>query len=112
MIAWQARAQTKFEVASVHHLGPDDERRSKISGGPGTSDPETIVIVNQGISRLIVFGYGVDFDQIFGPDWIDSESYNVTAKVPPGTTKEQVKLMWQNLLAERFQLKAHIEQRP
>ncbi len=27
--------------------------------------------------------------------------------MPPGTTKEQVKAMWQNLLAERFNLKFH-----
>ena len=112
-IAWaQPPATTKFEVASVRHLKPDDDRRGKVSGGPGTSDPETIVMVNQSVSRFLVLGYGLDFDQIFGPDWIDSESYDVTARVAPGTTKEQVKLMWQDLLAERFKLKAHIEKRP
>ncbi len=113
IVAWgQEAAKTKFEVASVRHLKPDDDRRGKVSGGPGTSDPETIVMVSQTVSRFLVLAYGVDFDQIFGPDWIDSELYDVTAKVAPGTTKEQVRLMWQDLLAERFKLKAHIEKRP
>jgi uncharacterized protein (TIGR03435 family) len=35
------------------------------------------------------------------------ELYTVDAKIPPGTTKEQVRLMWQTLLAERFGLKIH-----
>jgi uncharacterized protein (TIGR03435 family) len=44
-----------------------------------------------------------------GPSWLDSERYDVAAKVPQGATKEQVGAMWQNLLAERFGLKLHHE---
>ncbi len=112
MISSQAFAQTRFEVASVRHVKPDEDRRPRVSGGPGTSDPETILYLEQPLSRFLALGYGLQFDQIFGPDWIDSERYDVTAKVPLGTTKEQLKLMWQTLLAERFQLRAHIEKRP
>ena len=38
---------------------------------------------------------------------LGTEIYSVDAKVPPGTTKGQVKIMWRNLLAERFHLKVH-----
>jgi uncharacterized protein (TIGR03435 family) len=40
---------------------------------------------------------------------LDTERFDIVAKVPPDTTKEQVLVMWQNLLAERFQLKLHRE---
>ncbi len=57
--------------------------------------------------RLLAVAYGLDWDQISGPSWLGDEYYAVDAQVPPGTTKGQVKLMWQNLLAERFNLKIH-----
>jgi uncharacterized protein (TIGR03435 family) len=44
-----------------------------------------------------------------GPMWLDTERYDVIAKIPEGATKDQVSLMWQNLLAERFGLKVHHE---
>ncbi len=57
--------------------------------------------------RLLAVAYGLGWDQISGPSWLGNEYYAVDAKVPPGTTKEQLKLMWQSLLAERFNLKIH-----
>jgi uncharacterized protein (TIGR03435 family) len=47
--------------------------------------------------------------QLQAPDWVDSERFIVTAKIPPNTTKEQFRLMLQRLLAERFQLQVHHE---
>ena len=48
-------------------------------------------------------------DQISGPDWLATERYDIAAKVPPGTTVEQLRLMRQGLLAERFQVRLHRE---
>ena len=61
----------------------------------------------QNMLRLLGVATGFDWDQISAPQWVASEYYQVNAKVPPGTTKEQVKVMWLNLLAERFNLKYH-----
>ena len=58
---------------------------------------------------LLVRAYGVDFEQISGPSWIDSVQYTVIANVPAGTTKEQLRLMLQRLLRERFHLALHYE---
>jgi uncharacterized protein (TIGR03435 family) len=49
--------------------------------------------------------------RVIGPDWLDSDRYDIAAKVPPGATKEQMNLMLQRLLAERFGLVAHRETR-
>jgi uncharacterized protein (TIGR03435 family) len=47
-----------------------------------------------------------------GPNWIDSDHFDVTAKGPPGAPMETERLMMQALLAERFHLQIHREQRP
>jgi uncharacterized protein (TIGR03435 family) len=46
-----------------------------------------------------------------GPEWIDSEGYDIDAKPPAGTGPQQVWTMWQTLLADRFRLKLHRETR-
>jgi uncharacterized protein (TIGR03435 family) len=53
--------------------------------------------------------YDLKAYQISGPGWLEMERYEIAAKVPAGATKEQVNVMWQNLLAERFGVKLHHE---
>jgi uncharacterized protein (TIGR03435 family) len=42
---------------------------------------------------------------------MDTERFDIVAKVPKGATKDDVKLMLQNLLAERFKLTLHHEKK-
>jgi uncharacterized protein (TIGR03435 family) len=71
------------------------------------------------LKLLIKIAYGVNDDQIFGgPKWIDSNNYDVEAKVDSSDVAElsklddlQRSLMLQNLLAERFRLGIHRETR-
>jgi uncharacterized protein (TIGR03435 family) len=49
--------------------------------------------------------------QVSGLEWLDSARFDVVAKIPPNTPPGQVPLMLQNLLAERFKLTAHREQK-
>ena len=46
-----------------------------------------------------------------GPSWINEACYDLAAKLPPGATRDDVRLMVQNLLADRFHLAAHRETR-
>ena len=94
-----------FDVASVKLSGPQSV--TALSGGPGTSDPERIRYGRVRLNRLIDIAYGLNFDQISGPAWIETEEYDIVANVRPGATKDQVKSMWRNLLAERFHLTMH-----
>lgn len=107
----QDSGSLKFEVASVKRAVGDDDAPSFMRGGPGTSDPERITYERQFLPRLLNAAYGFDFDQMSGPAWLGKELYSVDAKVSRGTTKDQLKIMWQNLLAERFHLKTHIVQK-
>ena len=64
------------------------------------------------ILDLITIAYGVGRDAVVGgPKGLDWNRFEIVAKVPPSTRPENVKLMLQSLLAERFQLRVHREQR-
>ena len=88
-----------------------------MTGHPFTADdPEHITFERIILLSLIQRAYfspaawvshTLDFDQIIGPSWLGTEFYSIDAKVPPGTAKEQLILMWQGLLTERFHLKVH-----
>jgi uncharacterized protein (TIGR03435 family) len=55
--------------------------------------------------------YDVKTYQIYGPAWLNTERYDIVARVPAGATKEQVNLMWRKLLGERFGVVLHHESR-
>ncbi len=84
---------------------------SSLRGGPGTNNPERITATGITLQRLVAAAYGVLSDQVSGPAWITETEYVLEAKVPPGTTKEQSKLMLQTALEERFKLVLHHEQK-
>ena len=99
-----------FEVASVRPSSPGPPIpgvSGLIRGGPGTPDPIRFTASRVSLQRLIREAYGVDFDQIQGPEWISEEKYDIAAKLPPATSKEQLTLMLQRLLEERFHLEFH-----
>jgi uncharacterized protein (TIGR03435 family) len=77
------------------------------TGGPGTKDPGRIHYPYMTMKNILVNAYDVKTFQITGPAWLDSERFDITATMPPDTTKEQFRAMLQNLLAERFKLTIH-----
>lgn len=103
-------ASAEFEVASVKPM-PQSAPYFSPSGGPGTSDPGQIAWSGVPLKQLLMAAYDVKRYQVSGPAWLDSERYMIVAKVPEGATKEQVKVMWQNLLASRFGVIVHHESR-
>lgn len=105
-----ANARPEFEVASVKPSQPDSGPIKVDPGGPGTGDSSRVTYSFATIRDLMVDAYDVKRYQITGgPGWLDSERFDVVAKVPAGSTKEQAKEMLQNLLAERFKLTLHRE---
>ena len=78
----QSDQSPHFEVASVRSVARD--LRMGYS-----EDAEFVRYVRLPLKDLITEAYQVRSDQITGPDWLDTEFYAITAKLPPGTTKEQ-----------------------
>ena len=107
-----AEAKLEFEVASIKPSAPPGRGviRKDSPGGPGSGDPGRVTYTFSTIRDLMVDAYGVKRYQVSGgPKWLDSEPFDIVAKVPGGATKEQVKVMLQNLLSERFKLTLHRE---
>ena len=62
------------------------------------------------ILDMIVRAYGIDADKIAGgPNWIEYDRFDITARTPANTSQENAKLMLQALLADRFKLVVHRE---
>ena len=78
---------------------------------PGSGDPGQISLASASLKTIIVSSYGVKRYQVSGPDWLEARGYNIVAKLPPNTSRQQVGLMLQNFLAERFALTLHHENR-
>jgi uncharacterized protein (TIGR03435 family) len=110
-----ARPTEEFEVASVKPSAPVPPNGGvyfgPVRGGPGTPDPELITWSYARLRDLLMTAYNVKNYQLSGPAWLNTERYDVVARVPAGATKEQVSVMWQRLLADRFGVMVHHESR-
>lgn len=107
------QGSSTFEVASVK-LSPPIRPGDRVyfgpaRGGPGTPDPGRITWTYATLRNLLITAYSVEGYQISGPDWLGTERYDVAVTLPSGATKEQVNVMWQNLIAERFGVVLHHE---
>jgi uncharacterized protein (TIGR03435 family) len=124
LMAFRGFAQTPildrsltFEVASIKPAQPlIPNARGFIpipgpSGGPGTKDPGRINYPYMTLKSLLMTAYSVKNFQVSGPSWLDSERFDIVATIPPETTKEQLRIMLQNLLIDRFQMSVHREKK-
>jgi uncharacterized protein (TIGR03435 family) len=106
----QAAQDLNFEVASVRPAGPAPGGYiGPPRGGPGTSDPGQIAWSSAALTDLLMTAYSKQIFQITGPAWLSTQRYDIVAKVPLGATPEQVRVMWQNLLKDRFGVALHHE---
>ena len=121
----QTDPMNRFEVASlkpavgltgggvsVRASGrPVARPRIGCSGGPNTNDPGQWVCNSTALSTLIMTAFKLPRYQFTPPGWMDEARFDIVAKIPPGTTPEQFRLMQQDLLATRFQLAVHFEEK-
>jgi uncharacterized protein (TIGR03435 family) len=101
--SFAAYGQT-FDVASVKSAGTDCRGKRSI-------DPQQVRYENFSLKGLVRDAYKVELYQSNAPDWFGSECFDLAAKLPEGASREQVPVMLQVLLAERFRMKVHKEVR-
>jgi uncharacterized protein (TIGR03435 family) len=110
----QPAANPAFEVVSIKPAAPP-----KMGPGGGVMmmrgcnrpNPGTYRCTNGTLRMLLTQAYNVKNYQVEGPAWLDSEAFDIDAKIPEGGDKD-FNLMLQNMLAERFQVKLHKENKP
>jgi uncharacterized protein (TIGR03435 family) len=56
-------------------------------------------------------GFQLDAALAHLPKWVSTDRFEIQARGPANATKDQIRLMMQSLLAERFQLVVHFETR-
>jgi uncharacterized protein (TIGR03435 family) len=62
---------------------------------------------------LVASAYGVEPDKVVGgPSWLEFDRYDIFAKASASTTNDQAKMMLRSLLADRFKLVLHNEDKP
>ncbi len=94
-----------FEVASIKPNKSGD-RHSGSHYRQGSA-----YIDNNTLKDLIQLAYDVKDYAFSGPDWLDSERFDIVAKPPAAASPEQYRIMLQTLLADRFKLTVHREQK-
>lgn len=103
-----ADADPSFEVATIKPTKPDEQ------GTFITVRGTELVVVNFSLNAIIKFAYGVQDKQIIGaPDWMGTDKWDINAKPDtPGMPNDvQIKSMVKKMLADRFALKIHNDQR-
>lgn len=74
-------------------------------------DPNRITWTRIRLIRVLMMAYDLPADRISGPNWLETQTYDIVATLPMSTTVSDFKLMVQNLLKERFRLALHLETR-
>ena len=106
-------AEPRFEVASI--------RATDIAAfqGSGKVPPIGVRTLPNGLNAtlatlrmLIMSAYQLrDYQLVGGPNWIDSERFDISARAAGDVTPEVARRMMQNLLKDRFRLRSHPETR-
>jgi uncharacterized protein (TIGR03435 family) len=112
-------ATPQFEVASVKPAANDLTRGGRFpmlremmrnQGPPGAipmTGPDRVRLQDWTLLDLIAAAYRVRTTQVSGPDWLTDQGFDIEAKLPEGTRKEDLNAMLQSLLEDRFGLKIH-----
>jgi uncharacterized protein (TIGR03435 family) len=101
-------AKPEFAVATIKPSRPDAPR-----GGYGIRGQD-VTTTNVTVNWMIKLAYNVHAHQISGaPAWVDSERYDTVGRsdTPGEPSRDQMKLMIQKLLVDRFQLRFHTEKK-
>ena len=117
-------AKPSFLAADVHEHAVSGNIRS--SGG--VLRGERYELHNVSLLDLVYLAWAPEGDKIIGqpvwltndrmdkvkggPEWLDTDHFDVIAKAPAGTDKDTVKVMLRGLLAQRFGVVVHPDQRP
>jgi len=113
LTVWQACGQPSserlaFEVADIR---PSDQTKA-LESKERILPSGRVELPGETVVSLIMFGYSVQANMIEGvPKWGANKYFDIVAKAPPNPSVADLRLMVQSLLAERFKLTFHTEDR-
>lgn len=110
---WQINAGGKraFDVASIKANRSSDPANATFPLGPGDAfapNGGLFAASNQPLVAYLTFAYKLrEIDLLGVPPFAYSERFDVEARTEGNPTKDQMRLMMQSLLADRFKLAVH-----
>jgi uncharacterized protein (TIGR03435 family) len=106
-----AQPLPSFDAADVH-VSPKSGNPNVQSLG-GYARGGRYQFKNATMLDMIASAYGVEPEKVLGgPSWLETDRFDILAKVPTSTTTANAKLMMRSLLADRFKLVTHNEDKP
>jgi len=113
-LAALAQVKPAFEVATIKPSAPLDpaammaamQKGGKIPFGANITATRA-EYTYMDLKTLLTHAYGVKPYQITGPDWMSTARFDIIAKLPQGSKKEDAARMLQSLLEDRFKLVTH-----
>lgn len=113
---WERAAggKMKFDVVSVKRSTSDEVQQSVVPLGPGNTyvpDGGFFSATRHNLLEYIMFAYKISsVNDLRGvPDWAGSEDFDIDARSAANPTKDQMRLMVQSVLADRFKLSIRLE---
>jgi uncharacterized protein (TIGR03435 family) len=102
-------AQSQFEVASIKQIQAgavdrEGNRREQVN-----TSANGLTMRNVSLKSCVRWAYGVQASQVIGPVWLDTERFDIVARAAEQASEDQLRLMLQALLGDRFKLALHRE---
>jgi uncharacterized protein (TIGR03435 family) len=106
VLSSQVATLPTFDAASVKQ-NTSPEPRSEFH-----TNPDGVTITNYRLQFLIPYCFRIAVYQMAGvPPWLSINKYDIIARAPHNSSEDQLRVMLQQLLADRFKLKFHREHR-
>ena len=105
LLAQEPQRPLAFDVTSVK------PNTSGEQGGSSKGQPGRYVGINVTLKRVIGLAYRPVQEFIGGPDWINTERFDIEGRVEGTPTQSQMLEMLRSLLSDRFRLAVHRESR-
>ena len=102
-VAQTSPSHLEFEVASIRPAPPID---ASVKVGMHI-DGAQVRFNYLSVRDCMRIAWAIKDFQVVAPDWVGSDRWDISAKLPAGTKSDQVPEMLQNLLTDRFKLTFH-----
>jgi uncharacterized protein (TIGR03435 family) len=107
-----------FDVASIRPSQSSEGRGGEGRGGGGPRglaflappirvSPDGVTMRNAPLKGIIAWAYGVKEFQVSGPDWLATQRFDIAAKASAKASEDNLRVMAETLLADRFKVAVH-----
>src|ERR1035441_3066108 len=88
LAAQSATNQPKFEVASV-------KSTSQCFSGSNSLDPGLVILKGVPLKAVLMEAFKLPMNRIEGPSWLETNCFEISAKMPDGAASDQRPAMFQ-----------------